>query len=57
MVAREMGTMAMMALTTRPQLGLVNTWKAVSSQRNGTPTQAASFRALKSHRPKQAATT
>ena len=56
MVAMEMGTMAMTALRMRPQLGFWNTWKAVFSHWKGTPTQAASFTAVKSHRPKQAAT-
>ena len=56
MVAREMGTIAMIALSTRPQLGLANTWKAVFSHWKGRPTQAASFTAEKSQIPKQAAT-
>ena len=55
-VAREIGRMAMMAETTRPQFGSWNTWKAVFCHWNGTPIQAASFTALKSQRPKQAAT-
>ena len=56
MVASEMGRMAMMADTIRPQLGFLNTATAVSSILNGRPIQAASFTPEKSHRPKQAAT-
>ena len=57
MVAREIGMMAMMAAMTRLQLGLLNTWNAVFSHLTGRPIQAASLTALKSQRPKQAATT
>ena len=56
MVAREMGMMAMMAAMIRLQLGLLNTAMAVFSHLTGRPIQAASLTALKSHRPKQAAT-
>ena len=55
MVASEIGTMVMMAVTTRPQSGLLNTAKAVFSQLKGIPTHFAACTPLKSTWPKQAA--
>ena len=54
-VASEMGTMVMMAVTTRPQSGFLNTAKAVFSQLKGIPIHLAAWTPLKSTWPKQAA--